>query len=180
MAPNRKKEIPCPPEKLLDIWKFISWLEKAWFSQGDLLPYESARDRWGVFRKLEPGQKLLTHWLCYIFDRVQPTARLWQDVPIFAELCNEYVSETDKDPVQLIKAFTLERDNHKEPDKPKMVKYVAKRTRGPRDERLEFTPRFDELRAVISSLLILRQNGRNICIRVAKPTLAGLPSWHDE
>jgi hypothetical protein len=69
---------------------------------------------------LAPAQKLLAHWLCYIFDRLQPSARVWESLPIFCELCREYRSDIDS--AKLACSFTKASNK-------KAAVYVAKQAR---------------------------------------------------
>jgi hypothetical protein len=140
------------PAKLPAVWKLVKWLDNAWWSQ-ELPETEGLLTKWPAFRSLAPDKRLLTHWLCYIFERGQPSLRLWQGVPIFAEICSEYQSFVC-DSAQLVERFTQR-------TKGKVAKFVAKQHSSP-NGAVELVPRFDERLAVTSTLFILKAFKRNI------------------
>ena len=69
-------------EKLLEIFKVISWLDDArWKSPANY-------NFLNFFKKdLKASEKILTHWLCYITDRQMPFALIWDKGGfVFSEL----------------------------------------------------------------------------------------------
>lgn len=137
-----------PKEKLQQIWEIVAWFDGIRWEpreREDTIPGN-------VFRELPPDKRILTHWLCYITDRMRPFREVWEiGGPIFAEIVHEYSTKAS---LQVIENFSVAPEKNK-----KIDRFVSKENSGGRG----YAPRYsDDFFAIVRTLYLLEDSNENI------------------
>lgn len=98
MDTSKEKEAT---EKLIKIWKVISWLDDKRWNQVERP--DAFVEKVINAKELQPTQKILIHWLIYITDRVKKADVLWETSPAkVKKLVVEYFSKDLSEKEQVI------------------------------------------------------------------------------
>ncbi len=140
-----------PPDNIAQLWPFLAWLDDVW--RRPMFNQELIEGP--VFRALAPADQLLTHWLCYICDRVE-RATLWSKAgPVFSELVRAYSAGTPT--IGLLAEIAVKRAE---------AKAFSYRSRIQFEEAqpIEFTARLPATVPITRTLLVLEQYERNLLV----------------
>lgn len=79
------KQLGTATQDVLRFAQVVTWLDEArWIRAED--PIENP-----LYARLEPPQKILVHWLCYITNRQRPARDVWQDGGfVFSSIVGDY------------------------------------------------------------------------------------------
>lgn len=108
-----------------------------------------------LYKMLEPADKILVHWLCYITDRHRPFREVWEDGGlVFSSIVGDYSAGVGSSPT--VRQFLEE---HQIEGKGKLPAYYATCE----GEEVSYTPRFgaDE-RSIERTLTILLDYDRSL------------------
>jgi len=129
--------------------RVVTWLDSArWAKAVDLISNR-------IYETLEPAEKMLVHWLCYITDRVRPFRQVWEEGGfVFSSIVADYSAG-------LAASLTVGRflEERQTSGKGKLPAYYA--TDG--DKEVAYAPRFGaDARSIERALTILENYDRSV------------------
>lgn len=148
------KQLPTEIPQALRFARVVSWLDSArWDKAVDLISNP-------FYETLEPADRILVHWLCYITDRLRPFRQVWEDGGfVFSSIVGHYSAGLDSS--VSVGQFLEE---HQMKGKGKLRAYCA--TYG--DKEVAYTPRFGaDKRSIERTLTILCDYDRGLATFVS-------------